>query len=387
MVDSRVVKDANLRALADEDNAAMAYAFPTTPKGFTKTRTEYNRPLLLDLRTLSQHIDKVLLFSHLEMPVRAVQRALSKQVGETLNRIDNTAIPGMLLPWLNRSARQQVETPIAGSAGTMRFFSVLRSRAGAAAMFGNLANTVQQLTGFSLAAVKVKPGLLLSATADFMKSPREFAKAVSESSPYMNTRMANEIHAMTDAINDIMLNPSLLERAQAWTMRHAYFLQSAFDNTMSPIIWTAAYNQAVQNGSTHDDAVRLADGSVRQTQGAMQAEDISRIEGGNAFVRMFTQFAGYFNMNANLLGTEFARMMHDGGLRKNAGRGVFVFALGYLVPAVVGEAIIQAFRGGPGDDDDDGEYLDDWLAALFGWAPLRYATAMVPVGGQAVNAM
>ncbi|KVW93336.1 hypothetical protein [Thiobacillus denitrificans] len=386
MVDSRIVKDAELRKLADEDNAAMSYAFPTTPKGFTQARTEYNKPLMLDLRTLGQHVDKVLLFSHMEMPVREVQRVLSKRVGETLNRIDQTAISGMLLPWLNRSAKQQVETPIAGSAGTMRFFSVLRSHAGMAAMFGNLANTVQQLTGFSLAAIKVKPSLLLAATVDFTKAPREFAQAVSETSAYMNTRMANEVYAMTDAINDILLNPSLLEKGQAWTMRHAYFLQSAFDNSMSPIIWTAAYNQAKQGGETHADAVRLADGTVRETQGAMQAEDIARFEGGNAFVRMFTQFAGYFNMNANLLGTGYAQLMHNGGLRKNAGRGVFLFVFGFMIPAVVGELIIQLFRGGPGDDDDDGEYLDDWIAAVFGWAPLRYATAMVPIAGQVVNA-
>lgn len=45
MADARVVQDANLRELAEEDNAAMAYAFPTTPKGFTKARVEYNRPL------------------------------------------------------------------------------------------------------------------------------------------------------------------------------------------------------------------------------------------------------------------------------------------------------------------------------------------------------
>lgn len=384
MVDSRVVKDAELRSLADQDNAGMAYAFPTTPKGFTKSRVEYNRPLLLDLRTLAQHIDKVLLFSHMEMPVRDVQRVLSGKVGSGINRLDPAAMSGLILPWLNRSARQQVETPVAGSAGTMRFFSVMRSRAGAAAMFGNLANAIQQVTGFSMASVKVKPALMIDAVAAFMKDPKGFASAVHDSSLYMAGRMENEVAAMSDAINDILLNPSLIERGQAWASRHAYFLQSGIDSVMSPIIWTAAYNQAAAAGSEHEDAVRQADGVVRTTQGSTLPEDISRIEGGNAFVRLFTQFAGYFNMQANLLGTEFANVMRQYGLRAGAGKGLYIFTMGFLIPAVVGEAVIQAFRGGPEDEDDDG-YLDDWLAALFGWAPLRNATAMLPGVGQGIN--
>jgi len=58
-----------------------------------------------------------------------------------------------------------------------------------------------------------------------------------------------------------------------------------------------------------------------------------------------------------------------------------------MAPAVVAEAVAQLFRGGPDDADKDGEYLDDWIAALFGWAPLRNVTAMVPVVGQGVNAL
>jgi hypothetical protein len=228
---------------------------------------------------------------------------------------------------------------------------------------------------------------MLSAAADYLRAPRDMARTVAESSPYMASRMDNEVAVMNGEINDILLNPSLLEQGQNWTMRHAYFLQSAVDNVMRPIIWTAAYNQAVEAGETERDAVRLADSAIRETQGSSLPEDISRIEGGNAFVRLFTQFAGYFNMQANLLGSAFVQIARDGGLRQNAGRGLFVLGLGFLAPAVVAEAIAQAFRGGPDDADKDGEYLDDWIAAVFGWGPLRNITAMVPVVGQGVSAL
>ena len=384
MVDSRIVGDAALRKLAETENASMAYAFPTTAKGFTKSRTEYNRPLLLDLRSLAQHIDQVLLFSHMEMPVRDVQRLVGS-VNGTLNRIDPAAIPGMLTPWLNRSARQQVVTPIQGDAGMSRFFTVLRARAGAAAMFANVTNTAQQITGFAIASVKVKPRLLKSAAADYIKKPRVFSAAVAEASPYMAERMENEISAMNDGINDVLLNPSKLQQAQAWSMRHAYFMQAAVDNVMSPIVWTAAYNQALEQGANHADAVRLADGVVRETQGSQLPEDISRIESGPAWARLFTQFAGYFNMQANLLGHGFAALARDYGLRRGASRGVYLLGMGLLAPAIVSELIVQLGRGGPDDEDDDG-YLDDWLAAA-GMGVLRNVAAMVPGGGQFVMAM
>lgn len=395
MADSRIVADAKMRDLANQENESLVFAFPTTSKGFTKSRTEYNRPLMLDLRTLSSHIDKVLLFSHLEQPIRDVSKVLtSSEVSTALNRIDPSAYDGLLTPWLNRTAKQVVETSIDGSNGLMRFFSAARSRAGMAAMFANIANSAQQITGLSLAALKVKPKYLLASTSQFILNPRETAETVSSMSPYMATRMENEVSQMTGAINDILLNPSVYENAKNWASRHAYFMQSAVDNVIGPIVWIGAYNQAIEtapaglsDSELQSYGRRLADSAVRETQGSTLPEDVSRIETGNAFVRMFTQFAGYFNMNANLLGTAFTQIPKDIGLRKGAGKGLYIVTLGFLAPAIVGELIMQAFKGGPDDEDKDGEYLDDWLSALFGWAPLRYGTAMVPVVGQTANAV
>ncbi len=385
MTDAEVVKDAKTRDLAEAENSTMAFAFPATAKGFTKSRVEYNKPLLLDLRALSQHIDKVLLFSHMEQHVRDVRRVLaSGDVAEPLHRVDPAAFGSLITPWLNRAARQQVETPIPGDGGMMRVLSKLRSRAGMAAMFANVANTAQQVTGLSIAAVKVPPSQLMSATARYLTSPRKTAQSVAEASQYMAGRMDNEVAQMSQDIKEILLNPSLYEKAQNWSAKHAYFMQSAVDNVIGPIVWTGAYNHALEQGMSEDDARRHGDAVVRQTQGSTLPEDISRIESGNAWWRMFAQFAGYFNMQANLLGTEFSNQMRDLGLRKGAGKGLYIFTLGFLVPALISEMIVQAFRGGPGDDDKDGEYLDDWFAAL-GLGTIRSGIAMVPVAGQVAN--
>ena len=383
--DSRLVKDAKLRELAEGENESMAYAFPAAPSGFTKSRVEYNQPLLLDLRALGQHMDKVLLFSHLQGAVTDVRRLLTnKRVSYALDRIDPGAYEGMLIPWLNRAARQVVETPVVGDRKLSRFLTAARSRAGMALMFANLSNTVQQITGFSLAGVKVKPSLMMSATAQFIADPKAMKAEVAEASPYMKDRMLNEVGAMNDAVEEILVNPTLLQRGQAWTNRHAYFLQSAVDNTMSPIIWTAAYNQAIEQGQDAKEAVRFADGVIRQTQGSTLPEDISRFESGPGYARLFTQFVSYFNMMANTNATAVKQIADEMGIKRGAGKILYVALAGLLVPIWVAEAISQAFKGGPEDDDKDG-WIDDWLLAVFGLGTLKGVAAQIPLVGQAAQ--
>lgn len=384
--DTRIVTDAALRQLADMENQNMAFSFPTTAKGFTKSRTEYNRPLVLDLRTIPQHIDKVLMFSYLEPAVRDVNRLIRRKgISQPLSRIQPAAYEGMLVPWLNRSARQQVETPIVGDGRVSRVLSTVRQRAGMALMFGNISNTLQQITGLSGALVKVGPGNMMGALATYLSSPKKTAQQVADSSAYMRDRMQNEIAAMNDAMNDILLNPTAYESAQAWTQKHAYFLQSAFDNVLSPIVWTGAYNQALKDGMTEAEAVKFADSTVRQTQGSTLPEDVSRIETGPAYARVFTQFVSYFNMMANTNGTALLNIAREVGLKKGAGKALYVVTMGLLVPLWVAEAIAIAFRGGPEDEDRDGEYLDDWLAAVMGFGTIKGMFAMIPFVGQAAN--
>lgn len=385
-VDSRIVKDNELKKLIEEGKEGMAYAFPGTSKGFTKSRTEYNRPLLLDLRTLPQHIDKVLLFSHMELPSRDAAKLLyTKGLSSSLNKFDPAAITGMLMPWLNRSARQQVTTPIAGAGWMMRMLNTLRNRTSMATMFANISNTAQQITGFSLAALKVRPSSLAASTAAYLRAPKRTAEEVAELSVFMRNRMSNEVDAMMGEIQGILLDPNAFEKAQEWAKRHTYFMQSAFDNVMGPIIWRAAYSEALEQNFDTKDAVRIADATIRQTQGSTMPEDVSRIETGPAYARLFTQFVGYFNMQANLLGTEFAKVSQEMGVRKGMGRGLYITLLGFYIPAMVAELVAQAFRGGPGDDDKDGDYLDDWLMATLVYGPMRNATAFVPFAGQVIN--
>ena len=378
-IDADLVVDGQMRELANQENENMDYAFPTTAKGFTKARVEYNRPLVLDLSRLMSHAEQVALFSNMEVPVRDVRRLLSDITPE-LNLHQHKALESMLMPWLNRAAKQRTVTKIQADGGFNRFWSVMRQRAGMALMFGNTVNTIQQITGFLLAGVKVKTRYMAAASLDFVSNYKEMKQSVAEHSEFMRSRMDNEIAAMDDFIQETLINPNLFQKAQNWTNRNAYFLQQAMANSMEPVIWTAAYRQALEQGMSEADAAFFADGTIRQTQGSTLPEDISRAEGGTAFVRLFTQFMGYFNMQANLLGNGFVKLMRQGGLRQNKLAAAHLFMMGYFLPAA-GAELIAAIGYGLKDDDGDG-YADEILKTALLDGQVKNGLAMIPAVGQ-----
>jgi len=86
-------------------------------------------------------------------------------------------------------------------------------------------------------------------------------------------------------------------------------------------------------------------------------------------------FYSYFNMQANLLGTEFQKVAQGMGLKKGAGRAFYLYFVGFLIPAVMAEAIVVGMGGFDPDDDED--YLNETLSTLF-VSQIRTALAMVP---------
>lgn len=384
MTDTRLSIDADIRDLHNSETESMQFAFPTTSKGFTKSRVEYNSPLLLNMNSLSGHIDKVLKFSHLEIPVRDVSRIMSGLEKE-IDAVSPKAISGMIKPWLSRVATQQLTTSGKADAGFGRVMSVLRNRAGMAAMIGNIPNAVQQLAGYTVASVKVKPSFLTAAAVEYIKNPKEMAQSVAQASQYMDARLNNQIGLMTENIEQIVVNPNAWQKFNRWGEEHAYFAQSFVDSIMSVGIWQAAYNQAVSDGLNHKDAVRFADGVIRQTQGSVLVEDVSRVETGHPFMRLFTQFYGYFNMLGNLLVAESKIASRSGNVSEKAQRLAYIWGVGYLLNVFAAEALIGLARGGVDDEDDDGSVVDDWLKQVLVMSPVKTAAAMIPQGGNVVN--
>ncbi|MDB5433559.1 MAG: hypothetical protein JWP35_4675 [Caulobacter sp.] len=382
-----MVQDAALRAEQDAVQSSNdASMFPSPSRGFTKSRVEnYTQPLTLDLGLLPQHIDKVLKFTHMAAPVRDVLRILKdKALSGKLAAFDPVAQTDMLLPWLNRSARQIVEMPSVGKAGKAadNFFRTLRVRTGANIMAANVSNALQQFTGLGPGAVKVKPRHLNDALWQYLRDPSGMAKAVTDASPFMATRTTGQVFEMRCRIDALLLDPTKYQQAQDFALRHAYLLQGATQNLVDLIVWKGAHEQALEAGHSDVEAVRSGDSAVRETQGSLAAQDVSRVETGSPLIRAFTQFYSYFNGQSNLLGTEFGIVARDMGWRHGAGRAFYLYAAGFAVPAVVSGLIAKTMAGDWWDDTEGA--LTKNLLDLFLGSQFRYGAGMVPIAGTAI---
>ena len=384
MTDSYMVEDAQIRA----DQAALeqggnSFMFPTTGRGFTKSRvSQYNKPLVMDLHLIPIHLDKILRFVHLDPTVRDVARVVNDQsFRETLGRFDPTLASEMLTPWLQRVAQQRTRVPSQGKGGALAdgVLSFMRKSASLQLMALNFINALQNFTALSPASLRVGYSRLMSAQWEVLKSPKQTAADIAAKSEFMSTQLGTQAYDIQQEIDDIIVNPTKYQRGKEWVNKHARIFQVATQNLTDLTVWTAAYNQAIEKGADEKEAVRAADAIVRQTGNAQSPESVSAFESGSALKQALTMFYGYFNNQANLLGAEIA-IARD--LKKSAAVAFHAYLLVVMAPAVL-SALIARGMGGGLDDDKDGEFTDDMLD-IFVMSQLRYLAAMVP-GGSILN--
>ncbi len=388
IVDPFVSEDAAIHRDREEllEGKANSFMFPTTGRGFTKKRVEaYAKPLALDLRFLPTHLDKVLRFTYIEPHVKDVGRIVTnRQFREHLAQLDPEVGRKMLVPWLQRSARQVLEEPTQFPL-IDKFFREVRRRTGMQIMVGNVVNALQQVTGLSIAALKIRPHQLARALWKYTRSPFEMSENVSLKSSFMRNRLTAQSFEIQKKLDDLLLNPSKYEKARDFADRHGYFLQRGTQNVVDHIVWLAAYDQALETKVDEEEAIKRADSAVRQTQGTFAPEDQSRFETQNAFTRAFTMFYSYFNMQANTLSTEFVKTIRAMGYAKGAPHMLYIYTFGFMIPAVIAEAIVQLFSAEAQTDDDDDGYLDNILSIFF-MGQVRTAAGMVPIVGPTVMA-
>ena len=388
-IDPMMSGDAARNAKMEDLEGDFRQSMPTTGMGFTKGRVEYNKPLELDIRKMTTHIDSVLRFAYIQPVIKDVLKIVrNKSFQNNLDRIDPGAIEHMILPWLNRAARQQTSTegmfkPVD------KFWSGVRNRTGIAIMFANITNAMQQLTGWFPAMTQVKGTYLKSALWDYTKAPSKVADEVAELSPFMADRMNNQVFDLQETMNELLLNPSRYDKIQSWAGKHGYFLQQAFQNMVDVTTWTATYNQTlaelgadVKDAAAQKEAVARADATVRLTQDSLAAEDIAAFQVGSPFYKTLIQFGGYFNMLANLNASEYTKIFRDLGWRGNKGKLFMTYLLGFALPMLMADAIVRSL-GGQWDDEDDDGYIDEF-AEWFFMSQVRGATALVPFGTAAM---
>jgi hypothetical protein len=384
VVDGNVSLDPKNRAAkAQLEGDSQSSLFPRSLNGFTKARVEtYSAPLSINLQMINSHIEQVLKFTHIAPAVHDVSRViLDKGFSRKLTDHDSAILHDALVPWLDRSVQQTVSSP-SKSKTADGIFKYIRNNSGMQTMFMNVKNILQQPHGIPLAMTKVAPLDMISAGRDFLFSPKETAAMISDKSTFMRNKLSENGLEIEKTLGDIV-NPSKLQKLHDFSRAHTYFFQTAAQNAVNIMVWKGSYERSIADGYDEKTAVNAADGAVSQTQHNFAPESISNVEHGTPFARLFTMFYSYFNMKANLMGSEFSKIGQEQGLAKKFGRGIYVAAATSMIPAALMTTLGKALDGKPWCENGEQDCWQDFLGKA-GMTMGQDAISMVP-GGQFLN--
>lgn len=396
-VDPYAVSDLARRSELEEFvKAQPAYSWPAAGgKGFTISRVEnFNKPLMLDISLVAQHIDESLRFAMVKPAVVDVAKIVTNQEFKTMiGEFDPKIISDMIIPALNRADKNKVY--VDGAKIPKIISSIangLRRNAALQLMFANVKNTAEQVAGFSVAATRIKPTYIAASSSRYFMNPKAATKFVREKSQFMATRTDEQMFEIDRQSQEIFRTETeLLEKAlrtakdiNEFGSRHAYFAQAFTQNIIDSIVWQASYDESVANGLDDKSAIRKADADIRLTQTSRRPVDVAGIET-HQWLNFFNMFYSFFITMANLNADNFTKLYYeDLGLGKKSAKGLYMYMMGYAGIAVVSAAMGKLAAGGLDEDEDD-EITDD-LFSVFVGSQFELGFAMIPVVGSAAAA-
>lgn len=357
---------------------------PFVPKSYMKERAEGDTNMLLNFSHLSllTHLDQLIRYTHVQPVLSELNRLFERKDSlsrAALDRLDPVFYNAAYKPWLASVAQNAVQT-----GERSEFLDFIRNNAAMSKMMFNPSNVLQQFTGLFLSATKVPYRYLWLAMRNYLTGDaNELAAAIRSKSAEMDSRLDSQMRENIDQLRDLVDKKGAIRTMQAWTNKNMYLFQTKAQNMIDIITWWGAYNHylASTDGATEQDAVRHADTAVRVTQGSFRASDLSAIEKGSAFWRIFTQFTGYFNMmiNLNVMNAQevFKKAKIDARLPWQTAMAQLFN--GWIFPIIVSEAIVKAMSDQPWFDDDD-EIIDD-ITDFFVLSQVRTLLGAFPVGG------
>ncbi|PSD33468.1 hypothetical protein C7E17_02480 [Stenotrophomonas maltophilia] len=343
---------------AEEQIMGGTFSRAMTSKGHTKERTEYAAPMLLDYhRVLSRHLNDVITDVSHRGYVKQALRVLEDQ--ELKNLIQQRLSEGAY-----HSLYGSVKNSVRG-ASVSEPGSSMMEKIGDAAM----TNTAVAALGFRIplviantlvapiqAAARVDPKYLATGYTAYYRNPVKMTEMIHSLSPFMAER-ANSL----DSSYQVVLGKLSGKRGiRAAAMKMAMEVHRWTVPLAERAIWLGRYQQAQAQGVGIDEAVRLADKSIRTTQQAGAPKDLSAAERDPRYkwVRMFI---GPMIIMNNRLQESGLRGLYLGRVQSPAR------ALGtWLSAGVLSNAVFELLMGrGPGDEDDDGDVdAADWAMWL-----------------------
>lgn len=328
------------------------WARAMTKKGHTKERTNSGgKPIKLQMTGVIEHINAVVHdLTHREAVIDINKLTSRPRIREAIARTAGREMLSQINPWLMGIANDRQREPSGALAG---FFAHARKTATIVNMGFKLTTSLVQFMGYSVSTKELGLKYATKGLKVFANpiAIRKAYKDMAERSPLMRDRLENYDRDVRDQVlkKSFTGDPRITD---------AFFASIGYmDMAVSMATWYGAYEKAldgkVENieAGNEKQAVEFADRTVRVTQGAGASKDLSQIQRGDEYHRMFTMFYSAFNVIFN----QFQAATGEVILTKNVPKFVGSMFLLWFFPAVAEDLMLGR---GPDEDADEDEWLE-----------------------------
>lgn len=352
---------------AEIKNAAevldVSLARPGTSRSHTNRRTGAIEAVSLEPSTFQLHIARVANDLAYREPLRAaVNILLHKDVKSMLRTKLGKDAPSVFESWLRNIGQSVAAQAVLSDS----WLWSSRSKLPRAVLGFNIANLLGDLTGIvtPLIGTSVSKRHWVAAMMRYwlglrMQSTREFALSKSGE---LRSRWSGDEAYQGFQNRTRSLTQSRHQRFVSAIAEHAFFFHEQLEKAVITPLWDARYRQALDEGSSDQDAVSIANALVRQEFPAKSVVDKASIQTDKGVLGFMAMFSGFPNWVFN----KYYRFWEPVGRAKGpkakafaATRALLAHVAFATVVGPLGELLVG--RGPPpGDDDDAWERWGEW---------------------------
>lgn len=323
------------------------YARAQTARGHLEARMKsVGRPMRYDLGVIDQHLNQVIHDLSWHEYLIDANRLLNA------DSIDS-AVREHYGPEVLKVMKKTLEDIAIGELPTQGFIErgvrYARSGVSIASMGWNLATAALQPLGLTQSMVRIGPKWVAKGMGRWLRdasSMESTVQWVGEKSEFMRLRaktMQREINEIRNTINK--------GETMSAVEGSFFYLIGKLQLVADIPTWVGMYEKAMAAGNNEDRAIALADQAVLDSQGGGQLKDLSMVQRGGEWQKLWTNFYSYFNVTYQLMAESVGETQKVGASR------LPLLAVDFLmltvVPATLGFFLKAALKGTLGDDDED----------------------------------
>lgn len=323
------------------------YLRATVDQGFTEQRTRFYAPIKLSLDVIPAHVADVIHYvTHFEA-VQSVEKLTSDaRVRKAITESFGKEQYQILRPWLQFIANNGKPTEF--MKGLDDAFRHLRTGMTVYAMGLKMTTGIAQLFGLATTLDEIGPKYTARGIRKFVTSPAQAWQFANENSGEIRFATRTFDRDVKAQLDKAMGQRNIPQDAINFSLKHIGYIQKSV-NVMT---WTGAYDKAIDQGKTHQEAIRIAESAVRTSQGSGAVKDLPKVMRGPETMRGLVMFYTYFSSLYN--------RFQDVARTTKGVKDLPRFAARWSYLAVF-PILLDAFALGRGPDESDDESWMEWF--------------------------